>query len=210
MAALLGFVVVILLTQHSGLGISPDSIYYLSAADSMLAGKGLYQFDDKPFIMFPFFYPCFLAIMQGLFHLSILKAGAYLNACLFGVVIYMSGIMLADWKVTPWLRWLLLLLIALSPSLLEIYTMLWSETLFVVEIMIGIFLARNYFLTTNYKTLFLICLISSLIIVTRLAGLAFSGAIGLLILMNHDVKWGTKINKNLKIKTKLYFTGPQV
>jgi hypothetical protein len=193
LAAFLGFFLVLLLTKHSGLGISPDSIYYLSAADSLLAGNGLYQFDDKPFIMFPFFYPCFLAIVQGLFHLSILKAGAYLNASLFGVVIYMSGIMLADWKVTPWLRWLLLLLMALSPSLLEIYTMLWSETLFVVEIMAGIFLARKYFKETNYKNLFFISIISAIIIVTRLAGLAFAGTIGLLILMNHDAKWGTKI-----------------
>ncbi len=197
MAAFLGFVLVLLLTKHSGLGISPDSIYYLSAADSLVAGKGLYQFDDKPFIMFPFFYPSFLAFLQGVLHLSLLKGGVYLNACLFGAVIYMSGWMLAKWKVTPWLRWLLLLLMALSPSLLEIYTMLWSETLFIMEIMLGIFIARKYFLETNYKNLFFIIIITAIILVTRLAGLAFAGTIGLLILMNHDLKWGTKIKHSI-------------
>ena len=64
MAALLGAVIIIGLTLHSGLGISPDSIYYMSAADNFIAGKGFYQFDAKPFVMFPVFYPVAIAMVK--------------------------------------------------------------------------------------------------------------------------------------------------
>jgi hypothetical protein len=134
-AALLGSLLIIALTKHGGVGISPDSIYYKSAADSFLQGKGFYQFDNSPLILFPLFYPSFLALVQFIFRQDLLLVAPYLNGLLFGVVIFISGIILAKINHVKWLKWILLFTILASPGLLEIYTMLWSESLFIIEIL---------------------------------------------------------------------------
>jgi hypothetical protein len=88
LAAFIGGLLVILLSNHSGLGISPDSIYYLSTADSFIAGKGFYQFDGKPFVMFPVGYPFLLSLIKLIFGSSFLKVVPFFNTILFGLTIY--------------------------------------------------------------------------------------------------------------------------
>ena len=191
-AALLGMVIVIGLTQHSGLGISPDSIYYISAADSFLAGKGFYQFDEKPFVMFPVFYPFVLSGLKWMFG-NFLQVAPFFNAVLFGGTIFFSGAMLEKTNHVKWVKWIVLLLIVTSPSLLEIYTMLWSETLFITEIVIFIWLSKLYFETYQIKHLLIISVLSAIVADTRLAGVSVIATGGLLILMSHDLNWSKKI-----------------
>ena len=94
LAAFVGGLLVFLLTIHSGLGISPDSIYYLSTADSIIAGKGFYQFDGKPFVMFPVGYPILLSLIKVIVGSSFLKVIPFFNAILFGLTIFIAGIIL--------------------------------------------------------------------------------------------------------------------
>lgn len=192
-AALLGMVFVLLLTQHSGLGISPDSIYYMSAADSFLAGKGFYQFDDQPFVMFPVFYPFVLSIIKWISGTAFLAAAPYFNAVLFGVSIFMSGMILRQVGMEKWIKWTLLLLIASSASLLEVYTMLWSETLFITEILVFIWVSEKYFRYYAIKHLILMATIAAIAAATRLAGVSIIATGVLLILLSHDLNWTKKI-----------------
>ena len=122
-AALVGMLLIIVFTTHGGVGISPDSIYYKSAADSLMKGKGFYQFDDSPLILFPLFYPSFLALVQFIFRQDVIVFAPYLNGVLFAVAIFISGCILEKINHARWLKWILLLLIVASPGLLEIYTM---------------------------------------------------------------------------------------
>ena len=184
MAALLGALLVILLTNHSGLGISPDSIYYLSTADSIIAGKGFYQFDGKPFVMFPVGYPILLSFIKLIVGGSFLKIVPFFNAILFGINIFVTGLILENTNHSKWLKWIVLLVIALSPSLLEIYTMLWSETLFITEIVLFIYFGKIYFDKFSFKSLIVIAIIAAAAADTRLAGVAVIATGGLLILMS--------------------------
>ena len=187
LAALLGMCLVLLLTKHSGLGISPDSIYYISAADSFLAGHGFYQFDEKPFVMFPVFYPFVLSIVKLVVGNGFLNAAPYFNAILFGVLIFLSGIILEKSNHVKWVKWIVLIIIALSPSLLEVYTMLWSETLFIVEILFFIFISNAYFETNQTKHLIMMAMISAIAADTRLAGVSLIATGGLLVLFNANL-----------------------
>ena len=191
-AALLGMILIIVLTLHSGLGISPDSIYYMSAADSFLDGKGFYQFDDKPFVMFPVFYPFVLSLLKLSFA-NFLQIAPYFNALLFGVTIFLSGAMIEKTNHLKWLKWMVLMIIVLSPSLLEIYTMLWSETLFITEIIIFIWVCKLYFETYQLKHLIILASITAIITETRLAGVSVIATGGILIIINHDLQWSKKI-----------------
>lgn len=193
LAALMGVVLVLLLSRHGGLGISPDSIYYMSAADSFLAGRGFYQFDDKPFVMFPLFYPIILAVIKWIVGNAFLQMAPLLNAILFGITIFLSGAMLEKTNHVRWLKWIVLSMIVLSPGLLEIYTMLWSETLFITEIIIFIWFCKLYFESNSIKHLLLVAIIAAIVAETRLAGVSVIATGGILILLSRDVSWGKKI-----------------
>ncbi len=193
-AALVGSLLVVLLTKHSGLGISPDSIYYLSTADSIIAGKGFYQFDGKPFVMFPVCYPILLSIIKGIFGSSFLKVVPFFNAILFGLTIFIAGNILEKTNHSKWLKWVVLAIISLSPSLLEVYTMLWSETLFITQVVLFIYFGNIYFEKKyNYKYLIIMAIIAAIAADTRLAGVAVIATGGLLILMSQDLKWKKKL-----------------
>ncbi|MEN9700726.1 MAG: hypothetical protein RIR55_29 [Bacteroidota bacterium] len=196
-AAIVGGLLVMLLTKHSGLGISPDSIYYLSTADSIIAGKGFYQFDGKPFVMFPVGFPILLSLIKVIVGGSFLKVIPFFNAFLFGTTIFLTGLIFENTNHTKWLKWVVLLIIALSPSLLEIYTMLWSETLFITEIVLFIYFGKIYFEKYSLQSLIVIAVIAAIAADTRLAGVAVIATGGLLILMTPELKWGRKIQHAL-------------
>ena len=64
LVALMGFFLIQIFSRHSGIGISPDSVTYLSAARHLVQGKGFISFDNLPVVDFPFGYPFFLAIIS--------------------------------------------------------------------------------------------------------------------------------------------------
>jgi len=193
LVAILGFLAVICFTQHGGLGISPDSIYYISASQSVLNGHGYYQFDDQPFILFPLFYSSFLAFVQFVFRQDITILAPYLNALLFGMVIFISGSILEKLNRAKWLKWILLLAIAASPSLLEIYTMFWSEALFIVEVLLFIWICFDYFKTYTTKNLVVLALVSAIAFETRLAGVTLVMTGALLIILSREMELTKKI-----------------
>ena len=187
-AAMLGMLAVVMLTQHGGVGISPDSIYYISAAHSVKEGQGFMQFDDTPFVLFPVLYPIFLLLVEVLTHQDIVVLAPYLNAFLFGIAIFVSSNLLEKMNVPKPTKWIFLIFIILSPSLLEIYTMLWSETLFIVEMLLFIWLSFTYFNNSSLKNLLLLASIVSIAAITRLAGVTIIATGALLILFYQNNK----------------------
>lgn len=195
--AILGMTMVLLLTRHSGLGISPDSIYYMSTADSFVSGKGFYQFDGKPFVMFPVGYPIVLSLVKIVAGVSFLQVVPFFNALLFGLTIFLAGLIIEKTNHSKWLKWIVLFMIALSPSLLEVYTMLWSETLFITEVVLFIYVGYHYFDQYTLKSLIIMALIAAIAADTRLAGVSIIGTGGILILMSNKLNWSKKIQHAL-------------
>ena len=187
-AALLGITAVFLLTQHGGVGISPDSIYYISAAYSVKQGQGFLQFDDSPFVLFPVMYPIFLLLVNLISTKDIVVIAPLMNAILFGFTIFLSGVIVEKMNFSKVAKWITLAILVLSPSLLEIYSMLWSETLFIVEILIFIWFCNSYFNKASFQNLIGLAIITSIAAVTRLAGvtLIISGALLILLQLKNS------------------------
>ena len=57
--ALAGFVFILMLAHYGGIGISPDSVTYTSAAKSFIQTGKFIEFDEMPYIDFPVGYPVF-------------------------------------------------------------------------------------------------------------------------------------------------------
>jgi len=194
-AALIGGVLIILYTNHNGLGISPDSIYYTSASDAWVKGNGWIQFDQTPLVMFPVGYPFLLGVLHFIFPQSIIPIMPFVNALLFAIVILLSGVMLEKINLSKWFKWILLLFIVTSPTLLEIYSMLWSETLFIVEILVFIFCAQIYFTNANFKNLLTVSLVAAIATITRFAGVTLIMTGGLLLLLDNRLSLLRKIKE---------------
>jgi hypothetical protein len=83
----IGFYAIYLFTSYSGVGVSPDSIMYTSAARSFTAHGTLHTFNHIPIVDFPVFYPVFLGLIRFISGVDPVSFGAVLNMILFATLI---------------------------------------------------------------------------------------------------------------------------
>jgi hypothetical protein len=199
-AAVAGFSIIFLYTRHSGIGIEPDGVVYTTTAKNILASCQLIDFRHYPLVEFPAFYPFFLSIIIWLTGLQPLLFGAVLNATLFAVLIYLSGYITGQFSYhSKWYKAAILSCIVLSPGLLEVYSMLWSETIFILFLLLFIITMHRYFQTYSRKFLIAAAIITSFACVTRYAGITIIGTGIILLLLD------TKLPLQQKIKDIILF-----
>lgn len=184
LAAAAGFVITYVFTHHSGIGVSPDSIAYVSAARNVLHTGHMTDYTTAPFVDFPAGYPLILAAILWLTHVDPFVFTAVLNPLLFAVLIILAGYM-ADKADYPsrWNKTALLACIALSPALIEVYIMLWSETLFVILIVVFLLALHRYLQRKDTRSLLLVAGICALSCTIRYAGVTLGVTGGVLILL---------------------------
>lgn len=193
-AAIAGFLIIQLYTAYSGIGVSPDSIMYASAARSLVDEGALITFNGLPLVDFPVFYPTFLAGVSFVSGTDPFTAGPVLNGLMFAALLYLCGWIMQRFTSTSHLyKCLVLVAIMLSPALLQIYTYLWSETLFILLSVVFMVVFRKYMITRSIKWLLLAALIAAISTITRYAGVTIIGTGGFILLFD----------RNLGIKRKL-------
>lgn len=122
-------------TSLYGIGVTPDSVRYLSAAQSFLDGDGFTLYNGQPLITSPPLYPALLAALS-LFGLKTVTAARALNIALFAAII-----MATDRWLAGRFRWrligdLMVVGVLLSISLIDIAVSAWTETLFALLVLI--------------------------------------------------------------------------
>ncbi len=193
--ACIGFYAIYLYTSYSGVGLSPDSLMYASAADSFQAHGNFMTFNKTPITFFPVFYPFFLGLIQFISRVNAVGAGTFINSFLFASVVFTTG-----WIMERFLshsriyKWIILIAIILSPALLEIYSFLWSETLFILEILLFIVAYWKYTHGHTLKALFITALITAIACITRYAGITIVGTGCLMILLDFELPIRKKIS----------------
>ena len=186
--ALFGGIFIYYIIQFHGVGISPDSVSYLATAKNIASGKGITDYNNAPLILFPAGYPLFLSLFIKLSSCDLLIIAKAINAFLFTTLILFYGLIIDRFSLRnkTWIYKLIILVsLPISFSMLDIYSMLWSETLFVVLIPIFILSIHNY-LNTPTKTNFLItALVTAFACDTRIAGISLIGtSIAIIALQN--------------------------
>ena len=175
-AAAAGFTIIFLYTRHSGIGLCPDGVVYTTTAKNVLSSCSLVDFRHYALVEFPAFYPLFLSAVMFITGLQPLVFGAILNASLFAVIIYLSGYITEQFSFhSKWYKAAILSCIVLSPGLLEVYSMLWSETIFILLLLLFIISMHRYFQTYSRKTLVIAAVITSIACITRYAGITIIG-----------------------------------
>jgi hypothetical protein len=181
-AAIAGFVLIQLLSRHGGIGVTPDSVVYLSTAQNIHDHGAINDFTNAPLMDFPAFYPIFLSGIIMITGHPVMAFGPVLNGLLFGLLIWLCGWMMDRFSHPSRLyKHLLLIFILLSPCLLEVYSMIWSETLFLLLSVLFMIGCHRYFQRRSIGSLSLIAVIAGLTCVTRYAGLSVIAMGGLLM-----------------------------
>lgn len=126
----LAIALVVAATRH-GPGISVDSTFYLSAGRNLADGHGLVAFNGTSLTHFPPGFPVVVAMLVKL-GVGAPDAARYANALAFGTIVVLSYVLLRRHVRSRVITAMSTGLIAISPSLLSISAMAWSEPLFVI------------------------------------------------------------------------------
>jgi len=193
-AAIAGFLIIFLFTRHGGIGIEPDGVVYATTAENFHTSGKLIDFTGSPLVIFPSFYPMFLAGVMWLTRLQPLVFAPYLNAILFALVIYLSGYIMESFSYPQkWYKRALLICIIFSPALLEVYSMVWSETVFILLLLLFLIAMKNYFQAWSRKALIAAAALASLASVARYAGISIILAGALFLLIDMKIPFRQKI-----------------
>lgn len=186
-----GFLMLIIATPW-GIGASPDSLVYIAGARNLAVGNGFSQAGmDGTFKGITHHAPLYAALLAGLDRLGLdpLYGGRWLNAALFAGLILLIGILLnrllpsrSKWSLLAVMAGAALVLV--SPVLVEIYLMAWSEALFLLLTPAALWLLSGYLETRSPAWLAGAAVVTALACLTRYAGiaLAISGGLALLVM----------------------------
>ncbi|TDW96835.1 hypothetical protein [Dinghuibacter silviterrae] len=177
--ALSGFILI--LSSLPGIGISADSITYTSVSRNLNHGGVLRSFDRDVFVDFPVGYPLFLATLQKITGLDPIKFALFLNAIMLAGITFTVTQLLKREGIDRKGQLLLGACVVASPALLEVYEMLWSETLFIVLIV--------WFIAASQKGSFWMMVVAAgLSAVVRYAGVTLIATGALIILWDRGFK----------------------
>lgn len=193
-AANIGFLLINLWASHSGIGVSPDSVVYMSTAANIRHHGIIHDFTGTPMMDFPAGYPIFLSSIMLATGLEPMQFATVLNGLLFGGLIFLSGWMMERFSHrNRAYKIILLSIIVMSPCLLEIYSMVWSETLFLLLSLLFIRTARRYHLTHSIEAMALLGVIAAVACVMRYAGVSLILLGGFLMITDRATPWRKKV-----------------
>ncbi len=194
LASVTGCLFIYFYTRHSGIGISPDSVNYLSAANNIRSHFSFTDFNGMPLVDFPLGYPCLLALLSFISGFTVIQLVPVLNCILLsGIIISTSIIINGYTKSSAIYKIIFLSILACSPFILEVYSMLWSETFFLFLILLFVIAIKKYFTTHRTLHLVLVSLIVALAFVTRYAGISLMVTAGFLLLFNGELNTRKKL-----------------
>jgi len=169
--ALIGIVIALYSNSTLGVGISPDSVDYISTGENLLAGHGFVKFDGEPFVLWPPLFPSLLAIF-GAFGLNLLVAARFMNALAFGAIIILSGLVYFRLVKSIGLALIGALIVLVSLPLLEVTIFAWTEPIFVVLELLAIHQVLSFLEHPRRGHLIWTLVFASLCCLTRYIGVA--------------------------------------
>ncbi len=142
-AAILAAIVgVLVATSRYGIGLTPDSVTYVTGARGIADGRGYTDAFDSAIGLFPPGYSAVLALGEWL-GIGVLDAARGLSALSFGFTVFLAWVLLGRHVRSPGVRAAATILVGCSAVLLEIYSKLLSEHLFVPVVLLFILVCEE-------------------------------------------------------------------
>jgi dolichyl-phosphate-mannose--protein O-mannosyl transferase len=140
-------------------------------------------------VNFPLGYPLLLGLVKLVFFTEVITAAPILNSLLLSAVLYTCSYLLLQARIKHgFFRLLILCLILSSPGIVEVYTMLWSETVFILLVLIFIAAFHLYLSTEKISWLLFASIIAALACSVRYVGITLLITGGILILFSIELE----------------------
>ena len=171
---------------RDGLGISPDSTVYLSTATNLLDGNGFFD-RGHPMTHYPPGYPMLLAAVGFLLRGDVLNAARWLHAALFATNIVLTGVaVMIGTRRNLTAALIVVLFLILSPSMIAVHAMLWSEPPFIALTLAGFLLLTRHLAMPDRRVLLLASLAFGLAMSMRFVGVIVIPVLGMILLLSGD------------------------
>ncbi len=182
--SIMGTVTILLATRPYGAGLSPDSVGYIATARHIATGAGAVMYDGTPLLVQPPLYPALLATIDYVFGIDPLSKAHIVNAVLFGLIVYLSGLLfLRHWtfadseakhlKSSAAFALLGAASVLVAAPLIQVSIMAWSEPLFICLVLLYLIFSASYLAKADTTSLLLLSLTTALVCLTRYIGVIF-------------------------------------
>lgn len=175
---------VLISSAKYGPGITHDSAAYMYAAQSLLNGEGLQYFGYvSPYIQWPPLLPVMLAI-AGIAGLNSLTAALIINSLAYALIIFFSGRWLFSRSSCRTIAACGTALLAISVPLLQVSKYLWTESTFLLFLVLFFIQFERFIQEGRYSSLAAAAVFSALACLDRYAGVMIIGTAGLFLLFS--------------------------
>jgi len=171
---ILGFIgasVILLLTSRHGAGLTPDSVAYISAARNLAEGHGFLTYNGLHLVVQPPLYPIMLAVIKKIIFIDPQISAGYVNAVLFGFIIYLSGLLLLRYLNSFALIFLGTVSVLISFALVQASLMALSEPLFIFLVLLFLYYFGRYQSKRDFVSFFLFSVSAAMTCLTRYTGI---------------------------------------
>ena len=181
-----------------GLGLSPDSVAYLKAAQGLIDGQGFSYFS----VQWPPLFSSAIYVFSQFVDGDFVRGARLLNASLYGCTFFLTAALLrcaTDYKLHQIIIYFFATVFCLHPAITHIYFYAFSEALFLPLVLLNLLVLFSPYAKEKQSTLKLamyLSLIGCLATSTRYAGLV-------LIALNSIMLWMTASEASLKKKLLL-------
>jgi hypothetical protein len=171
-------------TARYGAGVSSDSVKYMSVAQNLLDGHGLYDHRGWPLLAWPPLYSVLLAGLAWITGMDVFIAGWYLNILLLGLNLVLSGVIFQRVFADKLLyAYLASLFVFLSLSSLRNHATLGSDAPYLTMTLAFLLALDDYIRKRSYWAFAWMVLLSALAPLLRYVGMAFAVTALLVILI---------------------------
>ncbi|HMD81955.1 MAG TPA: hypothetical protein VKE92_11635, partial [Anaerolineales bacterium] len=146
MLAVIGMILCAIATFKYGAGVASDSTKYLSVAQNLLIGQGLYDHLGLPLLAWPPLYSIILAGFSLLTGMDVFIVGWYFNVFLAGLNLFLSGIIFyRAFSEKPLYAYLATLFVLLSSASLRMHATISSDP-FYLTLTLGFLIAVDSYI----------------------------------------------------------------
>lgn len=155
-----------------GIGISPDSTVYINVARNLMKGYGFSVSPGTPLTHYPPLYPLFLTL-GAIGGQDLLNGARVLHIFLFVATLSCAGLIIYHETRRSIIAAIFgILLLICSKNVILVYAYAWSESLFILLTLAGLFLMIKYLETSRLSFLYGSSVLICFAFLTRYAGIS--------------------------------------
>lgn len=193
--SLVGVALVLARAATFGIEWSGDGVYYVSVARSVLAGEGFFSYFGNAMTDWPAGYPLALILVSGFGIFDPAAVVWPLNVAMHGLTIIVVGNYLRQHIESRSLVVWACFAIALSNPLVQVASMAFAESLFILLTTLALIQTHRLLMHGNRSALFLAAIFSAMAWQTRYLGVGLPVAVGLVLLFQRGASWATKAER---------------